>query len=171
MKVTLWDNEYVFSTARWRSVMFILQKLRMKIKNKNTTNNLVLFSKTLPLLQIKELLKYFMFINHNFFYYRALENTHLWPFNKSKFNLKSDRFNLPAPVSPITCQAYLTNVRAIQYKLGPERLTRRSEIQIYYGCPWEEHKRLEFQNLILFCKLKTEYAVLWTNSSGFIWDI
>ena len=153
MKVTPWDNEYVFSTARWRSVMFILQKLRIKIKNKNTTNNLVLFSKTLPLLQIKELLKSFMFINHNFFYYRALENTHLWPFNKSKINLKSDRFNLPAPVSPFTCLAYLTNVRAIQYKLGPERLTRRSEIQIYYGCPWEEHKRFEFQNLLLFCKL------------------
>ena len=92
--------------------------------DKNTTKNLVLFSKTLPLLQIRELLKSFMFIDHNFFYYRAFENTHLCPFNKSKFNLKSDRVNLPAPVSPIKCLVYLTNVRAIQYKLGPERLTR-----------------------------------------------
>ena len=31
------------------------------------------------------------------------ENTHLWPFSKSKFNLKSDRVNLVAPASPIEC--------------------------------------------------------------------
>ena len=49
--------------------------------------------------------------------------THPWPFSKSKFNLKSDRVNLVAPASPIECLLYLPNVRAIQYKLGPERLT------------------------------------------------
>ena len=41
-----------------------------------------------------------------------------------KFNLKSDRVKLVAPVSPIECLLYLPNVRAIQYILGPERLTR-----------------------------------------------
>ena len=41
------------------------------------------------------------------------------PFSKSKFNLKSDRVNLVA--NPIECLLYLTNVHAIQYKLGPER--------------------------------------------------
>ena len=50
--------------------------------------------------------------------------THPWPFSKNKFNLKSDRVNLVAPTSPIECLLYLPNVRAIQYKLGPERLTR-----------------------------------------------
>ena len=50
--------------------------------------------------------------------------THLWPFTKSKFNLKSEPVNLAAPASPIECLPYLPNVQAIQYKLGPERLTR-----------------------------------------------
>ena len=44
--------------------------------------------------------------------------------SKSKFNLKSDRVNLVAPASPIECLPYLPNVRATQYKLGPERLTK-----------------------------------------------
>ena len=39
-------------------------------------------------------------------------------------DLKSDRVHLVEPDSPIECQLYLPNVRAIQYKLGPERLTR-----------------------------------------------
>ena len=50
-----------------------------------------------------------------------LKLTHLWPFSKSKFNLKSDRVKLVSPASPIECLLYLPNVRAIQYKLGPER--------------------------------------------------
>jgi len=50
--------------------------------------------------------------------------TPLWPFSKSKFNLKSDRVNLVAPASPIECLLHLPNVRAIQYKLWLERLTR-----------------------------------------------
>ena len=49
---------------------------------------------------------------------------HPWPSSKSKFNLKSDRVNIVAPASPIECLLYLPNDRAIQYKLGPERLTR-----------------------------------------------
>jgi len=36
----------------------------------------------------------------------------------------SDRVNLVAPPSPIECLPYLPNIRAIQYKLGPEKLTR-----------------------------------------------
>ena len=46
------------------------------------------------------------------------------PFSKSKFNLKSDRVIFFAPASPIECLLYLPNVRTIQYKLGPEMLTR-----------------------------------------------
>ena len=49
-------------------------------------------------------------------------NTHPWTFSKS--NLKSDRINFVAPASPIECLLYLPNVRAIQCKMGPERLTR-----------------------------------------------
>ena len=45
-------------------------------------------------------------------------------FSKSKINPKSDRVNLVAPAIPIECLLYLPNVRAIQYKLGPERLSR-----------------------------------------------
>ena len=43
---------------------------------------------------------------------------------KKKFNLKSDRVNLVATAAPIEFLLYLSNVQAIQYKLGPERLTR-----------------------------------------------
>ena len=57
-------------------------------------------------------------------YRRKFPCTHPWPFSKSKFNLNSDRVNLVAPASPIECLRYLPNVREIQYKLGPERLTR-----------------------------------------------
>ena len=49
---------------------------------------------------------------------------HLCPFSKSKFNLESNRVNLVSPASSIECLLYLLNVRAIQYKLRPERLTR-----------------------------------------------
>ena len=64
--------------------------------------------------KLKIFLKFFILVH----------TTHLWPFSKSKFNLKSDRVNLVAPASPIECLLYLPNVRAIQCKLGPERLTR-----------------------------------------------
>jgi len=67
-------------------------------------------------------LKYLTVRAHLSIYFDCL--THHWPFNKSKFNLKSDRVNLVAPACPIECLLYLPNVRAIQYKLGPERLTR-----------------------------------------------
>jgi len=56
--------------------------------------------------------------------------THPWPFSESKFNLKSDRVNLLAPVSPIECLFYLTNVLPIQYKLGPERLGNSNVLQL-----------------------------------------
>ena len=58
------------------------------------------------------------------FLHESLHIKHLWPFSKSKFNLKSDRVNLVAPAIPIECLLYLPNVRAIQYKLGPEMLTQ-----------------------------------------------
>ena len=61
---------------------------------------------------------------------KKLYFTHLCPFSKSKFNLNSDRVNLVAPASPIACLLYLPTVRAIQYKLGPERLTRLGKSNI-----------------------------------------
>ena len=36
----------------------------------------------------------------------------------------SDRANLFAPASPVDCLFLQPDVRAVQYKLGPERLTR-----------------------------------------------
>ena len=36
----------------------------------------------------------------------------------------SDRANLFAPAIPVDCLFFQPNVRAVQYKLGPERLTR-----------------------------------------------
>ena len=36
----------------------------------------------------------------------------------------SDRVNLVAPASPIDCLFYNPNIRAVQYKLVPERLAR-----------------------------------------------
>ena len=53
-----------------------------------------------------------------------VSHTHLWPFSKSKFNLKSDPVKLVALASPIECLLHLPNVLVIQYKLGSERLTR-----------------------------------------------
>ena len=55
----------------------------------------------------------------------GLFHEHL-PFGKSKFNLKSDRINLVA-LAPVL---YLPNIRAIQYKLGPERLTRLGNLNV-----------------------------------------
>ena len=54
---------------------------------------------------------------------KQLENngyTNLWPFSKSKFNLKSNRVNLVAPASPIECLLYLP-IDTV-HKPGPERL-------------------------------------------------
>ena len=53
----------------------------------------------------------------------------------------SDRVNLVAPASPIECLPYLPNVRAIQFKLGPERLTRLGNSNVL--------------RLPVFCKLET----------------
>ncbi len=52
------------------------------------------------------------------------------PFGKSKFNLKYNRVNHVAPASPIKCLLYLLNVRTIQFKLGPERLTRLGNLNV-----------------------------------------
>ena len=63
-------------------------------------------------------------VTWNYAHIPWLHFTHLWPFTKRKFNLKSDRVNLVAQASPIECLLHIPNVRAIQYKLGPERLTQ-----------------------------------------------
>ena len=81
-------------------------------------------------------------INNVFFFaFNASHFTHLWPCSKSKFNPKSDRVNLVAPAIPIECLLYLPNVRAIQYKLGPESLIRlgNSNVQrlpVIYTFTW-----------------------------------
>ena len=46
----------------------------------------------------------------------------------------SNRVNFVAPASPIEYLLYLPNVWAIQYKLGPERLTRLGNSN-ELGCP------------------------------------
>ena len=60
---------------------------------------------------------------------------HLWPFSKSKFNLKSDRVIRVAPASPIEGLPYLPmsgrNSTNWDWKGWPG-----SEIQMYYSCPW-----------------------------------
>ena len=65
---------------------------------------------------------------------------HLWPFSKSKFNLKSDSVNLVAPASPIKCLLHLPNVRAIQYKLGPEKLTQLGNSNVLRLPVWQGGK-------------------------------
>ena len=58
-------------------------------------------------------------------FYLYIFYTYLWPFSKSKLNLKSDRVNLVAPALVLLSVCFTQcNARAIQYKLGPERLTR-----------------------------------------------
>ena len=42
----------------------------------------------------------------------------------------SDPVKLVAPTSPIKCLLSLPNDRAIQYKLGPERLTRLRNLNV-----------------------------------------
>ena len=70
----------------------------------------------------------------------------------------SDRVNLVAPTSPIECLLYLPNVRAIQYKLGPKRLTRHGNSNVLratgYGCPWVnlfQKERKEYLKFLSFC--------------------
>ena len=75
--------------------------------------------------------------------------TLLWPFSKSKFNLKSDCVNLVTPASPIECLLYLTYVRAIQYKLGPERLTRLGNLNVL-RLPVNGHVTFKIKYLLCF---------------------
>ena len=52
-------------------------------------------------------------------------HTHLWPFSNCKLNLKSDRVNLVAPAMSYWVSGFIYPMsEAIQYKLGPETLTR-----------------------------------------------
>ena len=55
----------------------------------------------------------------------------IWPFSKSKFNLKSDRVNLVAPASTSVCFIYPMSGR---YSTNWDRKGwPGSEIQMYYG--------------------------------------
>ena len=88
--------------------------------------------------------------------------THLWPFSKSKFNVKSDRVNLVASASPIKCLLYLPNGRTKQYKLGPEKLTRLGNSNVL---------RLPvfslFPSLSLHCKKTDGHWQRWVLTTSF----
>ena len=95
--------------------------------------------------------------------------THRWPFSKSKFVLKSDRVNLVAPACPIECLLYLSNVRAIQYKLGPKRLTQLGNsnvLRLPVSCRVFETYQLvlrqlpEFILMSIFKYLHTKHDIL-----------
>ena len=92
----------------------------------------------------------------------CLGQTHLWPFSKSKFNVKSDRVNLVAPASPIKCLLYLPNGRTKQYKLGPEKLTRLGNSNVL---------RLPvfslFPSLSLHCKKTDGHWQRWVLTTSF----
>ena len=60
----------------------------------------------------------------SFFYFIHKHCPHLWPLSKSKFNLSLTASTLLHRLVLFYCLLYLPNVPAIQYKLGPERLTR-----------------------------------------------
>ena len=57
-------------------------------------------------------------------YFITCKSAPLVKINSTYMKHWSDRVNLVAPASPIKCLLYSINVRAIQYKLGPEMLTR-----------------------------------------------
>ena len=92
----------------------------------------------------------------------CLGQTHLWPFSKSKCNVKSDRVNLVAPASPIKCLLYLPNGRTKQYKLGPEKLTRLGNSNVL---------RLPvfslFPSLSLHCKKTDGHWQRWVLTTSF----
>ena len=68
------------------------------------------------------------------------------PDTSVKFSLKSDRVNLVAPASHIECLLYLPNDRAIQYKLGPEKLTRLGNSNVLRLPVTEVGKKIFFSN-------------------------
>ena len=58
-------------------------------------------------------------------FYLYIFYTYLWPFSKSKINLKSDRINLVAPACPIECLLYPMQCQSDTVQLlRSERLTR-----------------------------------------------
>ena len=71
-----------------------------------------------------------------------MQRTHLWPFSKSKFNLKSDRVNLVAPASLIHWARYSTN--------WDRKGWPGSEIQMYYGCPWGVLQKVQTQVVSIY---------------------
>ena len=109
-------------------------------------------------------------------------STNLWPFSKSKFNIKSDRVNLVEPASPIECLLHLPNDRAIQYKLGPEKLTRLGNSNVlrlpvlpyfmylmynivYYVSPYVQYCVSHVQYRILCFPLRKILCILCTVSN------
>jgi len=95
-------------------------------------------------------------------------DTQLWPFSKSKFSLKSNRVNLVAPASPNECLLYLPNVQSIQYKLGPERLTRIGNINVLRLPVMETFILSERERYRVFHKV-WEFRDDCTNYSAFSW--
>ena len=78
-----------------------------------------------------------------------MDITHLGPFSKSKFNLKSDRVNLVAPASPIECLLHFPTDRD---KLGPEKWTRLGNsnvLRLPVTCIlWRNNQQVQYQIFI-----------------------
>ena len=66
----------------------------------------------------------------------------------------SDRVNLVAPASPIDCLLHLPNVRAMHYKLGPERLTRLRNSNVLW-LPVKNYSSFKLRNLTLLAIFNT----------------
>ena len=82
-------------------------------------------------------------------------STQICPFGKSKFSLyeawKPDRVNLVAPSSPVHRVRYSTN----WYRKG----WPGSEIQMYYGCPWQSFQGYRCESGIAVFALEITISV------------
>ena len=109
----------------WK-VFFLLQKSVINCKRESSIENY-------------QFLKLKTWISYSFCITQSFQRTHLWPFSKSKFNLKSDRVNLVALASPVHRARYSTN--------WDRKGWPGSEIQMYYGCPWISERRVTWTNI------------------------
>ena len=75
----------------------------------------------------------------------SINLTHLWPFMKSKFNLKSDRVNVVAPASPLSvCFMYPMSWR--YSTIWDRKGWPGSEIQMYYG--WKQRVNIRLSSKV-----------------------
>ena len=69
-------------------------------------------------------------------FYLYIFYTYLWPFSKSKLNLKSDRVNLVAPALVLLSVCFIYPMSGQNSTNWNQKGWPGSEIQKYYGCPW-----------------------------------